>query len=121
MPIYFDDESIYLKHIWTPVVRGYSAIKDGILANYTSYLRLEDAFAEDATEQIIRVGRDVPPYEYVDTIEMGLERRHRQYEGTNLCEADGLPTTFITGVQVGFTASTIPPTISIEDGLYKLD
>ena len=83
MPIYFDDESIYLKHIWTPVVRGYSAIKDGILANYTSYLRLEDAYAEDATEQIIRVGRDIPPYEYVDTIEMGLERRHRQYEGTN--------------------------------------
>ena len=84
MPIYFDDESIYLKHIWTPVVRGYSAIKDGILANYTSYLRLEDAYAEDATEQIIRVGRDIPPYEFVDTPEMGLERRHRQYEGTNL-------------------------------------
>ena len=101
MPIYFDDESIYLKHIWTSVVRGYSAIKDGILANYTSYLRLEDAFAEDATEQIIRVGRDVPPYEFVDTPEMGLERRHRQYEGTNLCEANGEPDGDLTGVSCG--------------------
>jgi len=59
------------------------------------FSHLPPGFAETPSGETIDVG-DEPMYEYKDG-----KKVYRSFEGTNKCEADGIPTTFTDGVDTG--------------------
>jgi hypothetical protein len=70
--------------IMTPIMgafdgQPFALIWKGAPADYTSYTRLDPAYAESPSGAVVEVAQDVPPYEYVDGT-----KRLRQYDGINL-------------------------------------
>lgn len=87
---------------------GLYLIKYGGIPWYVDYTRLDIAYAADPSGDPVEVAQDVPPYEYVDG-----KKVFRQCEGTNKCEADGIP----DGSTAEFTTGNLD--LSIEGDVYK--